>query len=244
MLASLTLPLLGIVWLGAFVGALAAGGAGFAFALAASSIWLHALDPVRTTMLVVTCGTLLHVTLVWPMRRTIEPARFGPFALGGLIGIPVGVLLLTHADVSRVKLALGVFLCLYGTYALFAPRLPHVARGGRPADAAVGFLGGLLGGLGGYSGVLPTIWTQLRGWPKERARGVYQPFILMAHAATLATLGTVALDGAGLILVLAALPALGVGAWLGWRVYGRLDEARFKRVLAVLLLLSGVALVL
>ncbi|WP_375460179.1 sulfite exporter TauE/SafE family protein [uncultured Enterovirga sp.] len=244
LIAGLSLKLLAVLWAGAFVGALAAGGAGFAFALAASSIWLHALDPLRTTMLVVTCGTVLHFALVWPMRRTIEGPRLAPFAIGGLLGIPVGVWVLTVADVGGVKTALGLFLILYGSYALLAPRLPVISVGGRGADAAIGFVGGVLGGIGGFSGVIPTIWTQLRGWTKERARGVYQPFILMAHLATFLVLGAVSLDGAGLVMVLAVLPPLAAGTWIGWRIYGRLDDRAFRRWLAVLLLLSGATLVI
>jgi uncharacterized membrane protein YfcA len=212
--------------------------------LAASAIWLHALDPLHTTMLVVACGTILHMTLVWPMRRTIELPRFWPFALGGLIGIPVGVLLLTHANLDGLKAALGGFLVIYGAYALMTPRLPTIAGGGRTADTVIGFLGGVLGGLGGFSGVLPTIWTQLRGWSKERSRGVYQPFILMAHIATLALVGAFAVDERGLLLAASALPPLFAGAWLGWRIYGRLDERLFRRMLAFLLLLSGLTLVI
>ena len=244
MMAALTLQTLGIVWLGAFLGAVAAGGAGFAFALTASAVWLHALEPVHTTMLVVACGTLLHVTLVWPVRRSIEPARLLPFAIGGLIGIPIGVALLTHVDTRGLKGALGLFLVVYGTYALLAPRLPEIRGGGRAADAAVGFVGGILGGLGGYSGVLPTIWTQLRGWRKDVARGVFQPFILMAHVVTLVLVGIAAMDTGGALMTLAALPALYAGAWIGWRIYGRLDDRRFRQVLAALLVASGLTLVL
>jgi uncharacterized membrane protein YfcA len=244
MMAALTLQTLGVVWLGAFLGAVAAGGAGFAFALTASAVWLHALEPVHTTMLVVACGTLLHVTLVWPVRRSIEPARLLPFAIGGLIGIPIGVALLTHVDTRGLKGALGLFLVVYGTYALLAPRLPEIRGGGRAADAAVGFVGGILGGLGGYSGVLPTIWTQLRGWRKDVARGVFQPFILMAHVVTLVLVGIAAMDTGGALMTLAALPALYAGAWIGWRIYGRLDDRRFRQVLAALLVASGLTLVL
>ena len=244
MMAALTLQTLGVVWLGAFLGAVAAGGAGFAFALTASAVWLHALEPVHTTMLVVACGTLLHVTLVWPVRRSIEPARLLPFAIGGLIGIPIGVALLTHVDTRGLKGALGLFLVVYGTYALLAPRLPEIRGGGRAADAAVGFVGGILGGLGGYSGVLPSIWTQLRGWRKDVARGVYQPFILMAHVVTLVLVGIASMDAGGALMTLAALPALYAGAWIGWRIYGRLDERRFRQVLAALLVASGLTLVL
>src|SRR5882672_8679406 len=101
-------------------------------------------------------------------------------------------------------------------------RLPLIKGGGRVADAAVGLAAGILGGIGGYSGVLPTIWTQLRGWPKEVARGVYQPFILVAQVATLMMVGAVGLDAAGLLLIAAALPPLAAGAWVGWQIFGRL----------------------
>jgi uncharacterized protein len=235
--------LLGIVWLGALLGGFAAGGAGFAFALVAGAIWLHKLDPIHTAMLVVACGTVLQLGLIWPVRGGIDPARLWPFLAGGLFGIPLGVWLLARTQPGVVKMALGVFILCYGLYALLAPRLPRIETGSRAADAAVGFAGGILGGLGGYSGVLPTIWTQLRGWPKEIARGVYQPFILAAHVATLALIGVVALDRAGLILIGAALPALAAGAWIGWRVYGRLDDRRFRQLLALLLVISGALLV-
>lgn len=243
MTIAMTAQTLGIVWLGAFVGALAAGGAGFAFALAASAIWLHALDPMHTTAFVVASGVLLHGGFVWSMRRSIEPARLWPFVLGCLVGIPFGVRLLTHMDANLLKSVLGCFLVLYGLYALLAPRLPHIQGGGRAADAAVGFAGGILGGLGGYSGVLPTIWTQLRGWPKETARGVYQPLIFIAQLATLLLVGALAFDQGAALLFATTLPALVAGAWIGWRIYGRLDERRFRQVLALLLVVSGLTLV-
>ena len=40
------------LWLGALVGGIAAGGAGFAFGLTASSIWLHRIDPLHSAFLI------------------------------------------------------------------------------------------------------------------------------------------------------------------------------------------------
>lgn len=241
--AVLTISNLAILWLGAFVGALAAGGAGFAFGVVASSIWLHQLDPVHATFLVAGCGTILHFGLIWPARRGIERARLWPFIAGGFVGIPLGVFLLTRGNADSIRFALGLFLVIYGIYAIAAPRLPVIRGGGRLADAAIGLAGGVLGGIGGYSGVLPAIWTQLRGWPKEIARGVYQPFILFGHVTTLLLIGLVTFDRSGAALMIAALPALLAGAWAGWTIYGRLDEARFRQVLAALIVGSGAALV-
>jgi uncharacterized membrane protein YfcA len=242
MMPAFSLETLIVVWIGAFLGAFAAGGAGFAFALAASAIWLHVLDPLHTTAMVVASGTLLHGILVWPIRRSIDIARLWPFVAGAAFGIPAGVALLSHTRPDIIRAAIGLFLVAYGVYALTAPQLPYFGRGGRAADAMVGLAGGVLGGLGGYSGVLPTIWTQVRGWPKEVARGVYQPFIVFAQVVTLAIIGTITVDRAGIFLFLTTLPALALGAWLGLRVYGRLNDRRFRRVLSVMLLLSGLTL--
>jgi uncharacterized membrane protein YfcA len=169
--------------------------------------------------------------------------RLWPFMLPGLVGVPIGVALLVFVDASALKVALGLFLAVYGVYGLVTPTLPKITAGGRVADGAIGFIGGLLGGLSGLSGVFPAIWTQLRGWSKGEGRAVYQPFILMAHVVTLALVGAVALDRQGIILFLAALPALVAGALAGWSVYGRLDQRRFRQAFAALLIASGLLLV-
>jgi len=108
----------------------------------------------------------------------------------------------------------------------------------------LGFIGGILGGVGGYSGVLPTIWTQLRGWPKEIARGVYQPYVIVIQAITLAGIVWVTFDLTGMILLAVVLPPLLLGTWIGWQLYGRLNDRRFRQALAVLLIASGTTLVI
>jgi len=240
----LSLDTMAVLWLGALVGGIAAGGSGFAFALAASSIWLHRIDPLHSAIMCTGCGVLLHLSTLWPQRRHIEVGRLWPFIVGGLAGVPIGVHFLAFTDGNVLKLVLGLFLIVFGLYAFIAPRLHTISVGGRGADAAIGFIGGILGGVGGYSGVLPTIWTQLRGWPKEIARGVYQPYIIIIQGITLAGIIFVTLDRQGLVLMLAVLPPLLLGTWIGWQLYGRLNERRFRQILALLLMGSGLTLVL
>ena len=86
---------LGMLWLGGFLGAVASGGAGFAFALAAASVWLHVFDPVHTALLVLVCSTLLQLGTIRPLIPHIQVRRLWPFLAGGLAGIPLGVWLLT-----------------------------------------------------------------------------------------------------------------------------------------------------
>ncbi len=243
MIAGYPLDTLAFLWLGTLVGAIAAGGAGFAFGLAASSIWLHRIDPLHSAVLINCCGTMLHLTTIWPQRSHIEIKRVWPFVVGGLIGIPLGVRVLLILDAGILKAVLGVFLLAFGSYALLAPKLHTFQAGGRAADAGIGFIGGVLSGVGGYSGVLPTIWTQLRGWSKQKARAVYQPYIIVIQSVTVAGIILATYDRSALMLVLLVLPPLALGTWIGWHLYGRMNDLRFRQALAILLIASGATLV-
>ena len=244
MIFGIPLETLEFLWLGALLGGIAAGASGFAFALAATSIWLHRIDPLNSAILATACGTLLHLTTLKPLWPHVNISRLLPFVIGGVIGIPLGVYILAFTDAALLKVALGTFLIAFGTYALFAPSLPRITAGGRPLDGTVGFIGGVLGGIGGYSGVLPTIWTQLRGWGKEAARGVYQPYVIVVQAIALAGIFLVAFNPYSLKLLVAVLPPVFLGTWIGWQLFGRLNDRRFRQALAVLLMASGVTLVL
>lgn len=240
--STLSPAMLASLWAGALLGGFATGAAGFAYGVVASAIWLHALAPLHVTFLIVAGGLTLQLGTIWPLRHTLDLRRMWPTLAAVIAGVPLGVLVLIRLEPAVLKDTLGWFLVIYGVYALFAPRMPAV-RGGQAADAVVGFLSGVMGGLGGYSGVAPAIWAQLRQWPKDVARAFYQPLIVTAHVATISAIGVLALDRAGAILFALALPALALGAWIGWRVYGRLDERRFRQAFSALLVVSGLLLV-
>jgi hypothetical protein len=111
------------------------------------------------------------------------------------------------------------------------------------ADTGVGFLNGVLAGITGLAGILVTIWCGLRGWPKDQQRAVFQPIAVAIFAMSALWLGAkVAISSETIRLFLLGLPVLLAGTWLGLKLYGRVNEATFRKVVLVLLLLSGVAL--
>jgi uncharacterized membrane protein YfcA len=226
-----------------FAAALVAGLAGFAFGLVAAAVWLHVLTPLQTTTLIVAFGLIVQGYAVWKLRRALKPARLLPFLIGGVLGVPVGVALLRWTPADSLRVAVGVLLIAFSIYSLARPQFRRFAGGGRLADGGVGVLSGILGGLTGFGGILPTIWSNIRGWPKDEQRAVFQPTgvaIFLGTALSLGGTGTVTADTVRLFLI--GLPALLAGSWLGLKLYGRLDEAGFRRVVLVLLLVSGLAL--
>lgn len=230
---------------GAFVGAFVAGLAGFALGLVAAAIWLHVLPPAETVTLVVAYALLVQGYAVWRLRRSVVVARVVPFVIGSAVGIPGGIFVLRWLSPAHLRVGVGALLVAFSLYSLARPRLPHFTSAGPGADGAVGVLNGALAGATGLGGILPTIWSSMRGWSRDEQRAVFQPTAVATFIMTLAWLGGlgVATHRAASLFV-AGLPALAMGTWLGWKLYGRLDEASFRKVVLVLLLASGLVLAL
>ena len=136
-------------------------------------------------------------------------------------------------------------LVAFSLYSLIRPKLPSASEVGRIADGAVGVLNGALGGATGFAGIILTIWCTLRGWPPPEQRAVFQPVgvaVFLMTALFLGGTGTIGQGTVGLFLI--GLPALALGTWAGLKLFGKLDETGFRRVVLVLLFVSGVSLLL
>jgi uncharacterized membrane protein YfcA len=233
-----------IVLGGAFAGGFVSGLAGFGTGLVALGIWLHALQPAAAASLVVVCSVVAQTLTLPAIWHAIHPGRVWPFVAFGLLGVPVGTVLLRRLDPEWFKLCTGLLLVAFSAFLLLSRRPLRLRFGGRAADGLVGFAGGVLGGMAGLSGPLPTMWASVRGWGKDERRGVFQAFNLSVLAAAL-----LAHAASGLLtaevgrLVLLALPGTAAGAWLGARAYRRLSDRRFHEVVLALLLASGLFLV-
>jgi uncharacterized membrane protein YfcA len=229
--------------LAAFLGGLVSGVSGFAMGLVVSGVWLHIISPGQNALLIILCGLVTQGSGIWRVRHAINWRVVLPFIIGGAIGVPVGTALLTAVDQSTLRVSMGVLLILYSTYMLARPALA-VADGGVPADFAVGAANGLIGGLTGLGGIAVTIWCQLRGGPKDKQRAIFQPVMFatfVMSAISMAFAGAYTLETMKLYAY--ALPALMIGIWCGIKLYGKLDDAAFRRVILILLLASGVSLI-
>jgi uncharacterized membrane protein YfcA len=233
---------LGLFLLAAFIGGFASGLAGFAMGFIVSGIWLHILTPIQTTTLIVGYGLLTQGYGVWKLRRALIWRNIAPFIIGGAIGVPIGTMLLTYINPAYLRSGVGGLLVIYGSYGLAQPKLKPVPAGAA-ADAGIGFMNGMLAGLTGLPGFIITIWCQLRGWTKDVQRAVFQPVMLAAIVMNVISLGMVgAITADTLQLYLLGLPAMVAGLWLGFKLYGKLDDAAFRKVILVLLLIAGLGL--
>jgi uncharacterized membrane protein YfcA len=160
-----------------------------------------------------------------------------------LLGIPLGMLLLPQVDVQVFKAFLGTLLAIWCPAMLFSAQLPRITHGGRIADALVGTGGGIMGALGGFTGVLPTLWCTLRGMDKDTQRAIVQNFNLAMLLVTFATyVATDIITTATLPYLAIVAPAMLIPSLLGARLYIGISEATFHKVVLGLLTCTGVAL--
>jgi uncharacterized membrane protein YfcA len=233
-----------IVIAGAVLAGFVQGLSGFAFSLAALSVWTWAVDPQLAAPMAVfgsLVGQLVAMPLIW---KGTDLKRLTPFVIGGLMGVPLGIFLLGVLDPTGFKLGLGIFLLVYCPAMLFAPSNWSLKWGGAWANGASGWLGGVFGGIGGFAGAIPQLWCTLRGWDKDTQRGVMQVFNICMHVATLTGywLSGDKITGETLRMFAIITPALVVPVLLGALVFRRLNQKQFRRIVLVLLFVSGVAL--
>jgi uncharacterized membrane protein YfcA len=234
---------LALIVAGALAGGFVNGLTGFGTALTGLPLWLQAVEPLIAAQLASACSVLGHLTTLPAIGQAADWRRLAPMLIAGLIGVPIGTWVLPYIPLATFKMVIGAVLMIYCSFMLFLAGRVRLSAGGRAAESVVGFAGGVLGGIAGLSGVLPTIYASLKGWPKDERRVFFQAFNLTLLTAMLVASLVQGLMGMTFPLALAAaVPGTLAGSWMGARLYRRLDDKRFDRVVLIVLLVSGIGL--
>ena len=227
----------------AFLGALIFGITGFGAALVTIPLATHfvSLKFALALFVLVDLAAALSVGLENPKNAVrAEWTRLVPMIL---VGTALGVTLLVNLPRSASMLLLGLFVLAFGVYTL----LPH----GRNRIIAPGWawLAGLTGGITstvfGAGGPPYAIYLSQRGLTKEQFRAT-MGFATMTSISVRA----LAFVLTGMLLVpdvwvkaMAAIPAGLAGIWVARKVFRRISREVLLRVVAVLLVASGISLI-
>jgi len=181
----------------------------------------------------------------YPLSETVWIVALGAIVAGfvqGLSGFAFGLVAMSFWAWT-VEPQLAAALVVWCPIMLFSRSLPPVRFGGRLADGVVGLVGGIMAGLGGFSGPVPALWCTLRQMEKDAQRTVIQNFNLATLAVTMATyLATGAVKPEMLPLFAVVAPAMLLPTLLGSRLYIGISEKAFRRIVLGLLTVSGAAM--
>ncbi|HET7671612.1 MAG TPA: sulfite exporter TauE/SafE family protein [Burkholderiales bacterium] len=228
----------------AFLGALIFGITGFGSALVTIPLATH-LVPLQFALAlfaVVDLCCALSVGLENPKNAVrAEWTRLVPMIL---VGTVLGVTLLVNLPRATGMLLLGIFIVSYAVYTL-------LRRGGakviKPAWAWVaGLCGGITSTLFGAGGPPYAIYLSSRGLTKEQFRAT-MGFATMTSIGLRVTAFLVTgllLDKEVWLAILVAVPAALLALFFAKKLFHRISRDILMRAVALLLLVSGGALVL
>lgn len=230
---------------GAIAGGFINGLSGTGTALFALGFYLVVLDPVSAVAVVAAMSVVAGAQGLWVVRSEIgaQPKRVLRFLLPGLLGVPLGLMLLKILDATSLRIAIASLLILYGGYFGCRASLPAFSRRTPLIDGLVGLTGGVLGGAAAVSGAIPAMWVSLRPWTKSETRAVLQSFNMAVLGTTVSLLFlNGAYDRAVIDALLITVPCGLIAAQIGIAVFRRLSDLMFRRLLILLTLMMGVGI--
>ena len=201
--------------------------------------------------LAVLCGFFLLLT--FQTRKWIRKDVLPMMMVGMVIGIILGTYVLASYKSNLLKRLLGLFISGYALKMLFwnkpadrgtLQRAPTPFGKGDYVGLIAGFLGGCLGGMFGTGG--PPIIIYLNSKVKDRRafRATLILYFLVANTWQLATYCYARLiNWEVLRFVLYLLPAFIIGNLVGSIMHIKINRVVFNRIVAVVLLITGVFLI-
>lgn len=213
--------------------------AGFGFALMAMPLLSVLLGP-RDAVVVASLASLAGGTVMtYRLRALVDRPVLGRLALGAVVGLPLGVVVL--GSVSEDPLKVAVALAVLAMVVILAAGFRF--REERPrTEVGAGFVSGVMGTSLGIGGPPVVLALQASDMAQHTFRATTVAFFVLCNLGTLPLVlgsGVVGLDAWPAAVV--AVPTALAGNWVFGGVAQRVSAERFRPLVLALLVLSALA---
>lgn len=215
---------------------------GFGFSLFIVPFLAILIGPKDTVVLANFLSVMVNLVQFPRLRHSIERRTAAVLTVGSFAGMPIGLAVLLLVDPTALKVIIAVAVIVF---TLLIMRGLRIHAGGALGDLATGFASGVLNTSTSMSGPPIVLYLTGKGLSPAYFRGTINAFFLVTAIGAVTLLiasGSVKPWVAGAFLL--AMPAAEAGRIIGNRLFDRIDEVRFRRlVYAILLTSATVALV-
>jgi len=193
-------------------------------------------------------GIASSATILGGDRAYVDKRAFVSFLPWCIVGIGAGLYLFKALDALMLARALGVLVLLYAGYMAWLIAHP-ASRDALPPAAVRPAAGALSGAVGTMFGAMASIFFAMYldacALEKQAFRATISAMLLALSLIRLAAYAAVGeLSAEALFVFAAALPAMGLGIYLGGRIHARMSEALFKRLVCAILVACAIPLLL
>jgi hypothetical protein len=228
-----------------FLAGVVTGATALGFAQITATVLALLIDARSAVIILAVTVPIISGLQVFHHRTDALPAgRLVPVLLGALVGVPIGVWLLTVLSSEAIAGVVGATTLLYVFTRMIRLR-PKIRRDQETYIGPVAGVGaGVLNGTIGVSGPVLIPYLLAMGLPAATfAYAVSVMFVCMTvlRLAGLIATGTL-VPGTALLGAALLVPALG-GQRVGFIVQRRLDSVTFERIVLATLVVGGISLV-
>ena len=216
---------------------------GFANTLIFTTIMSFGLSNRNISPVELLLGYPTNAFIAWQERRKMDWKLCLPLAVLVVLGSIPGMLLLKNADTGAVKILFGMVIVGIGIEMLLRERSTKKAKESKVLLALIGLLSGVLCGLYGIGALLGAyIGRVAKDSGAFRANICFVFFventmrIVLYSAAGILTAGM-------LFQALRLVPFMALGMYLGVKSRALLDERSAKKLVIVMLIVSGLSLI-
>ncbi|MBI4588681.1 MAG: sulfite exporter TauE/SafE family protein [Candidatus Rokubacteria bacterium] len=217
------------------------GLAGFGIALVALAFLPYLMAPTDAIVLLTIYALAFSLAMLVQLRRDVDGRAIADLLIGTIAGTPLGVWGLAALPASALNRLIGLMLIVAWVLefrGLYPQRLD-----GRRWTLGAGFAAGVIGGAVGTPGPPVVLYAATQRWSARAVKANLQAFFVVNQGVILAGYWWAALLTREVWTLTAsfALPAV-AGAVAGALLFDRVDQPRFRRLVFLLLLASGLVL--
>lgn len=217
---------------------------GFANTLVFTTILSFGNSNVNISPVELVLGYPTNFILAWKERKSIKWNLCIPLAVLVIAGSIPGVLFLKNADTHIIKVVFGVVIILIGLEMLFREFQTKKMKQSKVVLGIIGVLSGILCGLYGIGALLGAYVNRVTDDSSSFKANICVVFFVenTLRIILYALWGIITLDILKQAIIL--MPLMLIGLVLGMLSGKLLDEKLVKKVVIVMLIISGISLLL
>lgn len=217
---------------------------GFANTLVFTSILSFTNDNVNISPVELLLGYPSNAIMAWRERKCISWKLCIPIALLVLLGSLPGIFLLKHLDAGIIKVFFGIVIILIGCEMLYCEMRPGAFQMPKVMQLVVGALSGVLCGLYGVGALLGACLSRITT-DSHSFKANISIIFLIENTFRIVLYGVYGILTLQIVVqAIQLLPFMLIGLFCGMVCAGHLPERVIKRLVIVLLMISGVALII
>ena len=226
-----------------FVAFFIKGLCGFANTLVFTSIMAYGANNVNISPIELLLGYPANIILTWQNRKHLKVGVFLPLILLVLVGSIPGAFILKYVNARYIKIVFGVAIVFIGMELLYREWKQLQQKESKIILGLIGILSGVLCGMFGVGALLAAYLGRVTKTTDEFKANISIVFFIenTFRLFTYGFLGIITL--AGLKQALLLIPVVLLGLFAGIGCSKLLDEKLAKRLVLVLLIISGFAMV-